>query len=198
AIECVTVEQQVSFVQEIDVDVMRCVKDANRNHVIQKLIEQVSLNFWVLSCRSRGMFTTWPPIHTAAPQTRPLIDKLHKYTTQLMQDQFGNYLIQFVPEHGAPADWDWILHKLQGQMVQMAKHKFTSNVCEKALVTADPGSHWLLIEEIMTPGLDATMCSSFPCKLNKVSYFVAKVKPQLSSMKQYLSAYSKRLASSKS
>ncbi|KAG9095318.1 Pumilio 2 [Ceratobasidium sp. UAMH 11750] len=30
------------FVQEIDVDVIRCVKDANGNHVIQKLIECVA------------------------------------------------------------------------------------------------------------------------------------------------------------
>ena len=33
AIECVTVEQQAMFVHEIEVDVMRCVKDANGNHV---------------------------------------------------------------------------------------------------------------------------------------------------------------------
>lgn len=63
-------------------------------------------------------------------------------------------MIQFVLEHGAPADREWILHKLRGQMVQMAKHKFASNVCEKALVTADPESRRLLIEEIMTPRPD--------------------------------------------
>jgi pumilio RNA-binding family len=40
-------------------------------------------------------------------------------------------------------------------MVQMAKHKFASNVCEKALVTADSESRRLLIDEIMTPRPDA-------------------------------------------
>src|SRR5437899_3126891 len=66
------------------------------------------------------------------PQTRPLIDELHKYTTQLMQDQFGvsHYPLwhvnanspffpelcdQFVLEHGAPVDRDWILHRFRGQ-----------------------------------------------------------------------------------
>ena len=41
-----------------------------------------------------------------------------------------------------------------GQMNQMAKHKFASNVCEKTLVTADPESRRHLIDEIMTPKQD--------------------------------------------
>jgi pumilio RNA-binding family len=35
-------------------------------------------------------------------------------------------------------------------MVQMARHKFASNICEKALVMPDYESCQLLIEEIMT------------------------------------------------
>ena len=47
-----------------------------------------------------------------------------------------------------------IIAKLTGQMNNMAKHKFASNVCEKALVTADAESRRLLIDEIMTPKQD--------------------------------------------
>ena len=47
-----------------------------------------------------------------------------------------------------------IISKLMGQMNQMAKHKFASNVCEKALVTADSDSRRQLIDEIMTPKQD--------------------------------------------
>ena len=47
-----------------------------------------------------------------------------------------------------------IISKLTGQMYNMAKHKFASNVCEKALVTADPESRRKLIDEIMTPKQD--------------------------------------------
>ena len=36
----------------------------------------------------------------------------------------------------------------------MSRHKFASNVCEKALVTADSESRRLLIEEIMSPKQD--------------------------------------------
>ena len=39
-------------------------------------------------------------------------------------------------------------------MFQMARHKFASNVCEKALQIADPENRRLLIDEIMTPKQD--------------------------------------------
>ncbi|QRW27686.1 Pumilio-family RNA binding repeat [Rhizoctonia solani] len=210
AIECISAEQQIAFVREIEVDVMRCVKDANGNHVIQKLIERVSPdllgfvsvfqgNVYDLATHPYGcrvLQRCFEYLHES--QTRPLIDELHKYTTQLMQDQFGNYVIQFVLEHGAAADRDWILHKLRGQMVQMARHKFASNVCEKALVTADSESRRLLIDEIMTPRMDTVnpivlmMKDSFASDSDYVlqralqvvegeqrHVLVAKVKPQL-------------------
>ena len=62
--------------------------------------------------------------------------------------------VQFVLENGPVQDRLLIIAKLRGQMLQMAKHKFASNVCEKALVTADPENRRLLIEEIMTPKAD--------------------------------------------
>lgn len=39
-------------------------------------------------------------------------------------------------------------------MLNMARHKFASNVCEKALVMADPESRHILIDEILTPKHD--------------------------------------------
>lgn len=43
-----------------------------------------------------------------------------------------------------------MISKLRGQMLNMSRHKFASNVCEKALVTADLESRRVLIEEIMS------------------------------------------------
>ena len=47
-----------------------------------------------------------------------------------------------------------MVSKLRGQMLNMSRHKFASNVCEKALVTADSENRRLLIEEIMSPKQD--------------------------------------------
>jgi pumilio RNA-binding family len=65
-----------------------------------------------------------------------------------------NYVIQFVLEHGQPRDQALVINKLRGQMMQMARHKFASNVCEKALVTTDAASRSLLINEIINPRQD--------------------------------------------
>ena len=43
-----------------------------------------------------------------------------------------------------------IISKLRGQMLHMARHKFASNVCEKALMMAELDNRRLLIDEIMT------------------------------------------------
>ena len=124
-------------------------------------------------------------------QTRPLLDELHKYAINLMQDQYGvcnhsevqifhrgsdfrahfqNYVIQFVLEHGKPEDGALIVSKLRGQMLNMARHKFASNVCEKALVTSTLEMRRLLIEEIMT------------AKEGGVSPVVTMMKDQFASM----------------
>jgi len=65
-----------------------------------------------------------------------------------------NYVVQFVLEKGKPEDRMLIVSKLRGQVLLMAKHKFASNVCEKALVTADEENQRLIIDEILTPRAD--------------------------------------------
>jgi pumilio RNA-binding family len=65
-----------------------------------------------------------------------------------------NYIIQFIIEHGRPQDRADVLAKLRGQMLNMARHRFASNVCEKALIAADPEERRQLIDEIMTPKQD--------------------------------------------
>ncbi|KAG8697831.1 mRNA binding protein puf3 [Ceratobasidium sp. 394] len=92
---------------------------------------------------------------------------------------------------------------------QMAKHKFASNVCEKALVTANSESRRLLIEEIMTPRPAAVNPIVLMMKDPFANYvlqrdlqavgeeqrhaLIAKVKPQLN-MRRGSSVYSKHLA----
>jgi pumilio RNA-binding family len=109
--------------------------------------------------------------HLSEEQTRPLMDELHKYIINLMQDQFGvrrmfmpartgdsfasqNYVVQYVLEYGKQHDRALVISKLRGQMLHMSRHKFASNVCEKALLTADPDSRRALIQEIMTSKQD--------------------------------------------
>ncbi|TFK54861.1 ARM repeat-containing protein [Heliocybe sulcata] len=225
AVEYILPEQQGLFVKELEPHVMRCVKDANGNHVIQKLIERVAPerlafvnsfkgNVFELATHPYGCRVLQRCFeHLPDDNTRPLLDELHKYTINLMQDQFGNYVVQFVVEHGKPQDRTLIISKLRGQMLNMARHKFASNVCEKALVCADPESRRLLIDEMMTPKQDGVSPLVTMMKDQFANYvlqralsvvdgeqkdiLVGKVRPQLASMRRYSSAYSKHLLSSR-
>jgi pumilio RNA-binding family len=152
--------------------------------VIQKLIERVSAdrlgfvnsfrgNVYDLSTHPYGCRVLQRCLeHLPEERSRPLLDELHRHAINLMQDQFGvlnssqfhcnvnfneilqNYVIQFLLENRSSQDRAQIIAKLRGQMLNMSRHKFASNVCEKALVTADPETRRILIDELMTPKAD--------------------------------------------
>ncbi|TFY82620.1 hypothetical protein EWM64_g1389 [Hericium alpestre] len=223
AVEYILPDQQVIFVKELEPHVLKCMKDANGNHVVQKLIERVAPerlafvtafkgNVYELSTHPYGCRVLQRCFeHLTEEQVRPLLDELHKYAINLMQDQFGNYVIQFVLEHGKPHDRALIISKLRGQMLHMSRHKFASNVCEKALVCADADSRRALIDEIMTPKHDGVSPIVTMMKDQFANYvlqraltvvegdqreeLISKVRPQLVSMRRYSSAYSKHLIS---
>ncbi|KAF8157525.1 ARM repeat-containing protein [Mycena galopus ATCC 62051] len=164
AIQSILPEQQASFVRELEPHIMSCVKDSNGSHVIQKVIERVSpdrqafissflghtfdLATHPSGCRVLQQCLKYLP----EVQIRPLLDELLSDGVEtLMQDQFGNYVIQCILETGRPEDKASVIAQLRGRMLFMAQHKSASNVCEKALAHADPEARHALIEEIMGP-----------------------------------------------
>jgi len=128
-----------------------------------------------------------------------------------MQHQFGNYVIQYVLEHGRPQDRALVISKLCGQVLHLGRHKFASNVVEKALTCADANSRQMLIDEIMTPkpeGVNpiiAMMRDQYANYVLQRALVVAnglqrealinQVRPQLATMRRFSSAYSKHLSS---
>ncbi|KAJ7835477.1 armadillo-type protein [Mycena leptocephala] len=206
AIESILPGQQPSFVRELEPHILRC--------VIQKMIERVSpdrLGFvstfigdvFELASHPFGYRVLRRCLdHLPDMQTRPLLDELlANHVPHLMQDQFGYYVIQFILEHGRrPED-------------KAPIHKFASNMCEKALINADSESRRALIEEIMAPA--PTPHAATPIVImTKDQYgnyvlqralgvaegdqketLINTVRPQLLSMRRYLTAYSKRLTS---
>lgn len=56
--------------------------------------------------------------------------------------------MQYMLEKGAPQDRDQIIQRLVGNMLPMSKHKFASNVCEKAILNASTAQKEILVKEI--------------------------------------------------
>ncbi|KAI9350504.1 armadillo-type protein [Zopfochytrium polystomum] len=226
ALEHVLVEQQVALIRELDGSVLKCVKDQNGNHVIQKAIERIPAERiqFVIEAFHGQVFAlaTHPygcrviqrifeyctdeegegrqPVHVVGP----LIEELHRYTIQLIQDQYGNYT--FLSAENLKTSRR-SRQKFRGQVLQMSKHKFASNVVEKCVAFGSKLDRQLLIEEVVTVRPDGTSPLVVMMKDQFANYVIQKmldvvdgdqrelllqkIKPHLSSLKKY--TYGKHL-----
>ncbi|KAK1415544.1 hypothetical protein QVD17_31327 [Tagetes erecta] len=163
AIEVVELDQQTRMVTELDGHVMRCVRDQNGNHVIQKCIECVpenAIHFIISTFYDQVVTLSTHPYgcrviqrvleHCHDPKTQTLVmDEILKSINMLAQDQYGNYVVQHVLEHGKPHERKCIIDQLTGQIVKMSQQKFASNVVEKCLTFGTPEERQILVTEML-------------------------------------------------
>ncbi|WWD01141.1 hypothetical protein V866_008080 [Kwoniella sp. B9012] len=159
ALEHVLVDQRKTLVSELEGHVLECVRSSNANHVIQRLIilgppqtvpdafighiEELAKHPY--GCRViQKMFE-----NLDEDMKRTLLDEMHEHTLDLMEDQFGNYVVQSVITVGAPADRDKVIEVIKGKVLSLARHKFASNVVEKAILNASKDDQKLLIDELV-------------------------------------------------
>uniref|UniRef100_A0A3Q0RUR7 Pumilio RNA binding family member 2 n=1 Tax=Amphilophus citrinellus TaxID=61819 RepID=A0A3Q0RUR7_AMPCI len=163
ALESISSDQQVisDIVRELDGHVLKCVKDQNGNHVVQKCIECVqpqALQFIIDAFQGQVFVLSTHPYgcrviqrileHCTQEQTLPILEELHQHSEQLGQDQYGNYVIQHVLEHGRPEDKSKIVAEVRGKVLVLSQHKFASNVVEKCVIHSSRAERALLIDEV--------------------------------------------------
>uniref|UniRef100_A0A668AR12 Pumilio homolog 1 n=1 Tax=Myripristis murdjan TaxID=586833 RepID=A0A668AR12_9TELE len=165
------------MVRELDGHVLKCVKDQNGNHVVQKCIECVqphALHFIIDAFKGQVFALSTHPYgcrviqrileHCLPEQTLPILEELHQHTEQLVQvtqistpdfyvcsarhDQYGNYVIQHVLEHGRAEDKSKIVAEIRGNVLGLSQHKFASNVVEKCVTHASRAERAVLIDEV--------------------------------------------------
>ncbi|KAF9598219.1 hypothetical protein IFM89_025920 [Coptis chinensis] len=163
ALEVVDVGQQTQMVAELDGSIMKCVRDQNGNHVIQKCIEcvpQDRIQFIVSSFYGQVVALSTHPYGCRVIQRvlehcddedtqRIIMEEILKSVCTLAQDQYGNYVIQHVLQHGKPHERSVIIGKLAGQIVKMSQQKFASNVVEKCLTFGGSEERQLLVNEML-------------------------------------------------
>ncbi|KAG0320477.1 mRNA binding protein puf3 [Linnemannia gamsii] len=220
-LEHVLSDQQAILVKELDGNVLKCVKDQNGNHVIQKAIECVPAEHiqfiigaftgqvYSLATHPYGCRVIQRMFEHCADTKTPLMDELHKYIPNLVQDQYGNYVIQHILERGQPSEKSLVVSKIYGQVLPLSKHKFASNVVEKCVAYGSKLDRQKLIEEVITTKPDGTSPLVLMMKDQFANYvvqkmldvvdgdqrdvLVAKIKPHLASLKKY--TYGKHLIS---
>lgn len=178
ALEVVTVEQQEKLVRELEGSVLKCIKDQNGNHVIQKVIEQVPPHlvlFIIETFKGKVFSLATHPYgcrviqrileHCASPQKRKMVSdpvigpgieaqlkvlkELLRSTSDLVQDQYGNYVVQHILEHGKREDKEEIMKHLKDKILPLSQHKFASNVIEKCVMYGSFEDRQMIIDEIV-------------------------------------------------
>ncbi|KDR81636.1 hypothetical protein GALMADRAFT_239707 [Galerina marginata CBS 339.88] len=162
AVDYISEAQQSAIIRHLEQDILTCIKDAHGNHVIQKLVEVVDpgrLTFLPMICDNILELSTHPYgcrvlqrclENLSEEHTRDLMGAIHRHTLELMQDQYGNYVIQFIIDQGRDRDKAIVISRIRSNLVKLSQHKYASNVCEKALICSDSEIRHVLINEVMT------------------------------------------------
>ncbi|KAI3679899.1 hypothetical protein L2E82_50879 [Cichorium intybus] len=214
AIEVVDMDQKIKMVEELDGQIMRCVRDQNGNHVIQKCIECVPedhIQFIITTFYDQVVTLSTHPYgcrviqrvleHCEDPKTQSkVMDEILNCVSMLAQDQYGNYVVQHVLEHGKPNERSIIIQELAGKIVQMSQQKFASNVVEKCLTFGDASERQLLVNEMLgttdeNEPLQAMMKDQFAnyvvqkvletCSDQEREHILSRIKVHLNALKKY-------------
>ncbi|KAG8931434.1 mRNA binding protein puf3 [Tulasnella sp. 408] len=225
-LEVATIDERNKVFSEIVPEhALSLMTDVFGNYVIQKLFEYgtkqqkdmlistMTGHILALSLQMYGCRVVQKALEHIPPEQQSIfVNEIEGQVMKCVKDANGNhnYVIQFVLEHGAVEDRHAIISSLSGHMLNMARHKFASNVCEKALVTSDSANRRVLISEILSTRPDGQNVIVIMMKDQYANYvlqraltvaegdqldeLMAKIRPQLINLRRYSNNYAKHLA----
>jgi len=164
-LEFLTDEQVDLFIEVIKPNAIHLAKDSKGNYLIQSFLKQfpsernqfiynaIKENCVEVATHKVGCTLINRCIDYAnEQQLHQLVDKIASHALPLVQDQFGNYVVQhllstkvgFTPK---------IIQNLLGHIPELSVQKFSSNVIEKCLQVASPEQYSAIIQEISEANL---------------------------------------------
>ena len=87
--------------------------------------------------------------HASGQQKAQLIGHITANAYSLVQDPFGNYVLQYIIDLAEPSFTNPMCYSFQGSMATLSKQKFSSNVIEKCLRGAEPDVSRMMIQEML-------------------------------------------------
>jgi hypothetical protein len=143
--------------------ILELAMDAQGNHVIQKLISAISLknidfiyqplleNFLHVATHSAGSLVFKQLIIKVEKLTNlktAIIQTVTQEMENLVQDPYGNYVIQYVLEF-YPKDCAVIYQKIISKLIPYSSQKFSSNIIEKSFTIGDTSFRKKVAAEIL-------------------------------------------------
>ncbi|KAL6855247.1 hypothetical protein ACO1O0_006386 [Amphichorda felina] len=164
-IEYVGTPQQVHLITEaLRGRVVELIQDLNGNHVIQKCLNKLTAadaqfifdavggNCVDVGTHRHGCCVLQRCIdHASGDQKLWLIQRITEQSRILVQDPFGNYVVQYIIDLNEPTFTEPIVAMFQGCISQLSRHKFSSNVIEKCLRCSQAPSKDMIVGEMLAP-----------------------------------------------
>jgi hypothetical protein len=153
--------QTQMIIQALSGQVVDLIQDLNGNHVIQKclnhlksseaqfIFDAVGEHCVIVGTHRHGCCVLQRCIdHASGYQKVDLVRKITAHSFHLVQDPFGNYVVQYILDLNDAAFTTPMCEGFQGKVVELSKQKFSSNVIEKCIRCAEMSAKQLLIEEL--------------------------------------------------
>ncbi|KAJ2811606.1 hypothetical protein H4S07_001959, partial [Coemansia furcata] len=175
-IELLSTQEQIDLViSALRGGVVLLIRDLNGNHVIQKCLSRLSSknNQFIYdsvasSCcdvatHRHGCCVFQRCIDFAAEnQKSQLVDVIISQALQLVQDPFGNYVVQYVLDLNVSAFSEPLIRKFVDHICGLSVQKFSSNVMEKCIRIASPATRKMLVTPLLQrEKLDMLMRDSY-------------------------------------
>ncbi|KAJ2891763.1 hypothetical protein MKZ38_010730 [Zalerion maritima] len=157
-----TPSQKIIVIDALRDHVVELIQDLNGNHVIQKCLNKLSSedaefifqavgdNCIEVGTHRHGCCVLQRCIdHAAGAQKARLIHNITKHALILVQDPFGNYVIQYIIDLNEASFTEPLVVMFGGQVVGLSRHKFSSNVIEKCLRCSTDTSKDMIVNEIL-------------------------------------------------
>ncbi|CAO1602339.1 hypothetical protein XANCAGTX0491_005955 [Xanthoria calcicola] len=217
-IEFISTHEQIqTIIGALQDRVVELIQDLNGNHVIQKCLNRLSaedaqfifdavgLNCVVVGTHRHGCCVLQRCIdHASGHQKAQLIAQITANAFSLVQDPFGNYVLQYIVDLQEVAFTNPLCYSFQGHIPLLSKQKFSSNVIEKCLRGAEPLVARMMIEEMLNSNeLEKMLRDSFANYVVQTaldyadsetkSMLVEAIRPILPSIRQ--TPYGRRISS---
>ncbi|KAK4195324.1 armadillo-type protein [Triangularia verruculosa] len=171
-IEHVSNEVQVqAIIGALHLQVVTLIQDLNGNHVIQKCLNKLSSKDSAFIFKAVGEHCVDVGTHrhgccvlqrcidhADGHQKAWLIRCITDNAYRLVQDPFGNYVIQYIIDLNEPTFTEPLVAQFRGHILTLSKLKFSSNVMEKCLRCASDESRNMIVSELLDAGNEIERC----------------------------------------
>ena len=203
-IEFISTREQIHLlIAALGNDVVQLIQDLNGNHVIQKCLNHltsedaefifgaVGTNCVTVGTHRHGCCVLQRCVdHASGHQKTRLVNCIVDNALALVQDPFGNYVVQYILDLSDNNFTRPLCIALSGHIAFLSKQKFSSNVIEKCMRCADVETRRVLIQEIIVPSeLEKLLRDSFAnyvvqtamdhCPEDLKTLFVESIRPVL-------------------